>query len=123
MNDCRLFEGCESPLCPLQENTVQYGIWYADEGICKARKFQKLPWVIRQKRIVKQGLTYEDGYFNVRMLEAIQAVTKGLKGADPDDVKSENRWFLERVKMRERVSQKRAYNKASKEKKQGVLAL
>jgi len=95
---CNLFEPCESPeapLCPLRQNTLAHGRWYADEQICKAEKFQKLPWIRRQKRIASLGLTADDGFFTVRMLNSRRAGTVGkhLKGADPDYVVSELRWL------------------------------
>ena len=95
--ECNLFEECEAPLCPLQENTIKHGIWFADEGICRAKRFQTLPWIKKQKKIVKQGLTVDDGFFSVRMLETIQVVTKNLKGADPDNINSEKQWLKERL--------------------------
>jgi len=73
------------PLRPLQQNTLERGVWYADEGICRARRFQSLPWVKKQKRIAKLGLRVDGGFFTIRMLDCIQVITRNLKGADPDD--------------------------------------
>lgn len=120
---CSLFEGCDAPLCPLQENTLESGLWYADEGICRARKFQSLPWIKKQKRIAKLGLTPDDGFFTVRMLTAIQVVTKNLRGADPDDFQSEAKWLKQRAEKRATVSQKRGNRKASKAKELVTSAL
>ena len=113
-NECRLVETCEAPLCPLQENAMIYGVWYADEKICRARKFQSLAWVKRQKRIARLGLTADDGFFSVKMLESLNRTTKSLRGADPDDFNSEAKWLKQRAGKRATVSQKRRNSKAKK---------
>lgn len=120
---CGLFEGCDAPLCPLQQNTLEGGLWYPDEEICRARKFQSLPWIKKQKRIAKLGLTPDDGFLPVSMLTAIQVVTKNLKGADPDDFESEAKWLKQRAEKRATVSQKRGNTKAGKGKKLVTSAL
>lgn len=107
---CRLFETCEAPLCPLDKTSIEHAVWYPDEEICRARKFQSLPWIQKQKRIAKLGLTWEDGFFTVKMLKTIQVVTKSLKGADPDDFGSEEKWLKQRLSAgakSDRGSQKR----------------
>ena len=68
MNDrlCNLFELCETPeapLCPIQQDTMEHGRWYADEQICKAKKFQNVPWIDKQRRIAKLGLAVDAGLF------------------------------------------------------------
>ena len=120
---CKLFKDkdCEAPLCPLEDNPLR--IWFADEWVCRARKFQSLPWIKKQKRIVKLGLTIDDGFFTVKMLNSIGRLTRSIKGADPDDFDSEAKWLKQRAENRELVSQKRGNNKASKEKKLVTVAL
>ena len=98
--NCALFEDCEAPLCPLHESALSRGVWYADESICRAKRFQSLPWVKKQKRIAKLGLTVDDGSFTVRMLDSIQVITRNLKGADPDDFGSEQKWLKYRAEKR-----------------------
>ena len=97
-DQCHLFETCEAPLCPLQANTVENGVWYADEEICRTRKHHSLQWIKKQKRIVRLGLTSDIGYFTVEMLNAIQRVTRNTKGADADVVHSKQQWFKSRSK-------------------------
>ena len=43
------------------------------------------------------GLTVDDGFSSVRMLEAIQVITRNLKDADPDNPNSEEQWLKERL--------------------------
>ena len=111
-DQCRLFEDCEAPLCPLDKDCLEHRLWYPDEEICRARKFQSLPWLRKQKKIAKLGLTVDDGFFTVRMLNSIQAITKGIKGANPDDWNSAAKWLKQRAEKRATVSQKRGNNKA-----------
>ena len=96
IEQCRLFEECEAPLCPLEENSIKHGIWYPDEEICRAKKFQSLKWIKRQKRIAKLGLTIDSGLFTARMLESLRRVSKGIKGANPDNIDSEQKWLEQR---------------------------
>jgi hypothetical protein len=93
---CDLFEECKTlnaPLCPIQRNTLENGIWYADEPVCKAKKYQDIPWIKKQKQIAKMGLSDEDGFFTVRMLNTLKVLPKNIKGADPDDPDSESKWI------------------------------
>jgi len=111
---CNLFEACdspESPLCPVQESTIKRGIWYPDEPICQAEQFQEVPWIKKQRQIAALKLTTEDGFFTVRMLEAIRVVSSNLKGADPDDPRAESKWLRERSEKRAAVSEKRRLKK------------
>jgi len=110
---CPKFEDCEAPLCPLQENTLEGALWYADEEICRARKFQSLLWIQKQKRIAKLGLSVDDGFFSLKMVNSIRAITKNLKGADPNNFNSEEKWLKQRLEKRAMVSQKRGDNKAT----------
>lgn len=78
-----------------------------------------MPWIKKQKRIARLGLTIDDGYFSHRMLTSIRAVTKNLKGADPDDFDSEEKWLKQRLEKRATVSQRRWNNKASNKQMRG----
>ena len=125
---CDLFEPCtspEAPLCPLQESSIKHGLWYADEPICRAKKFQTSPWIKKQKRIARLGLTTDDGFFTVRMLNSIRetAITRNLKGADPDDSDSESKWLGQRAEKRATASQARRSKKASKREDLATLPL
>ena len=107
---CNLFEACQSPeapLCPVQENTVKRGIWYPDEPICQAEQFQEVSWIKKQQQIAALKLTTEDGFFTVRMLEAIRVVSSNLRGADPDDPRAESKWLKQRSEKRAAASEKR----------------
>lgn len=81
------FEGCDAPLCPLQQNTIDGGVWYPDEPFCMSKKFRKIDWRKTQKKISKRA-TAEAGYFTVGMLKNIKRVANGIKGIDPDSKKA-----------------------------------
>jgi hypothetical protein len=102
----------------MRQNTVEHGRWYADEQICKAKKFQNLPWIRKQKRIARLGLAIDDGFFTVRMLNSIQAtaITKNLKGADSDYLISELKWLEQRAEKRASAEQKKRSGKAAQSK-------
>ena len=93
---CNLMEPCatpEAPLCPLQEFTLKSAVWYGDEPVCQAEKFQNLPWIKKQKLIADLKLKADDGFFTLKMLNFIKVVGKNLKGADPSDKRAEANWF------------------------------
>jgi hypothetical protein len=97
---CELAEKCSSrepPLCPVQEDSLKDGVWYADEAICQAEKYQKLRWIKKQKEIAGLKLRTDAGFFTVEMLKALRRVTGNLQGADPDDPAAEKKWLKEHV--------------------------
>lgn len=61
--------------------------------------FQTLEWIKKQKLIAKKyGST--DGFFNLKMLNVIQHVQKGINGANPDlplSSKADDKWISERI--------------------------
>ena len=80
---CNMLEECgapDAPLCPVQEKTLKNGIWYADEPICQAERYQHLPWIKKQRQIASMKLKAEDGFFTIRMLSALQVVPRNIKG-------------------------------------------
>jgi hypothetical protein len=114
---CTLFEVCqtpEAPLCPLQLSTIRHGIWYGDEAICRAGQFQNISWIQKQHRIAALRLKTDDGFFTVKMLTTLKVIGPGLKGANPDDVNPESKWFKARKRKvgnhisgnRRRISEK-----------------
>jgi hypothetical protein len=88
---CRLYETCLAPLCPLDRCSLN-GIWYSDEEICRSRTYGNLSWIRAQRKIarVKAG-----GYFTWEMLNDIRTARKGMTGLDPnEDEKSQlQRWI------------------------------
>jgi hypothetical protein len=81
--DCQKYEECSAPICPLEKNSVDNGIWYADEEICQVRKCQRLPLIMKQKLVAKAGAS-NDKYFTAEMLLSKKQIRKGIEGIDPD---------------------------------------
>ena len=112
---CNLFEECgtpDAPLCPIQENTIKHGIWYPDEPICRAKKFQSLSWIRKQKQISKLKLKMDSGFFTVRMLNELYVIPQSLKGADPADCDAEMKWLEYLAERRMKNSRQRPSKKA-----------
>jgi len=88
---CRLYETCLVPLCPLDRCSLN-GIWYSDEEVCRSRTYGNLSWIRAQRKIarVKAG-----GYFTLEMLNDIRTARKGMVGLDPnEDEKTQiRRWI------------------------------
>ncbi len=107
--ECRHFETCEAPLCPLDKVSLEHGIWYPDEGICKAKAYQSLEWIKNQKKIKKASdSNSSDTYYTVRMLNNHIIVRKGIKGLDPDKAvskKDEQVWINARKIKKKTLSQ------------------
>ncbi len=94
--NCKEFGRCSAPLCPLDQLSLDNGLWYPDEGICKNREFQQARWVKNQKKIAKVG-SYDTGYFTKPMLDRRLIVKSGIKGIypDKDEPKQIKKWLKE----------------------------
>ena len=89
--DCHYFDECSAPLCPLDQESTQHGLWYPDEEIC--RRVNMPPWVKRQRQLkdrVKPGT-----YFTVPMLSHRCKLMTGTVGLNPDydRAQQEREWF------------------------------
>ena len=93
--DCKRFEECSAPLCPMDKVSLEHGIFFSDEEICRLKEFQSLRWVKRQKAIVRKGISNE-GYFSILMLNSRRQIRKGTEGINPDQ-------SLEKALVAERV--------------------
>jgi len=77
---CKHFEYCNASLCPLDKESLEHGIFYPDEAICRKRG---IDWVNKQKKIIKIKAN-PNYYFDLNMLKRIKHVCPGIKGDDPD---------------------------------------
>jgi hypothetical protein len=98
LNNCRLYYECTAQLCPLDNNSLNDCLWYPDGQVCRSRKFSRLSWLKTQKKIAKLKLSPDIGFFTVDMLELINRVSRGIKGANPDKPCSKDRWLEQRKK-------------------------
>ena len=77
---CPGFEGCKAPVCPV-DDSFREAIWFAEEDYCQARKYRREHWRKIQKKIAKVNcLVPVNGYFNLRRLEGIRRVVRGIEG-------------------------------------------
>jgi len=101
MKDCIYFDECSAPLCPLSDESLQYGTWFPDEEIC--RKNLGLEWVKRQKKIKKKATNFGE-CFTKNMLEHNCKLT--IKGINPDcDRKPQIKKWFEIHKKKKSLSQ------------------
>src|SRR5512136_77185 len=92
--DCPSFGSCQAPLCPLDAQSIQHGIWFADEAIC-CKCHQSERWIAIQRRIAKRTQDRARGYFTVAMLDALGVAGRAITGLDPnvrDGGTSEKAW-------------------------------
>lgn len=80
--ECKSFDTCSAPLCPLDPESLQCGVWFSTEEICRNREYGKLNWIKMQRKIARK--TKDDGYFTLEMLNRNCVVGKGMQGLDPD---------------------------------------
>ena len=52
-HECLRFNHCSAPLCPLDEG-INDRIWYHDEEVCRAQRFNKRRWIRKQCSIQKR---------------------------------------------------------------------
>lgn len=125
--ECRYYDDCSAPFCPLDPESLKHGIWYPDEEICQ--KHSVPDWVRVQRKIAKKTSDV-DKYFTFEMLARIYKVTQGIVGLDPDkDEKPQlKRWLekhppkrelteKEKAVLRERMKKAREARKKKNEKK------
>ena len=112
-NSCALYEKCECPLCPLDQDN---NVWYSEDEICKNPDFQTTS--NSMKKLKRKAAL---GYFTLEMLDRDFVVKKGIEGIDPDlpdPVKDP----LEEYQKREKTWLKK-HPEISKERKEKMRAL
>ena len=82
MDSCCNFENCSAPLCPLSRSSLESGIWFPGEPVCKKRGIE---WVRIQKKIDKVAKEHRNHGFTYEMLLRINRVKEGIRGIDPDN--------------------------------------
>ncbi|MEM3859394.1 MAG: hypothetical protein QW478_08300 [Candidatus Micrarchaeaceae archaeon] len=90
--DCPLYNRCECPLCPLEEDSVS--VWYSEDEICKNPQFQVI--TNSMKKLKRKGA---QGYFTLEMLNRDLIVRRGIKGLNPslpDSIRDPSREYKRR---------------------------
>jgi|GEM_PF-4329846 len=72
---CPKYRVCNAPLCPLDRESLQKGVWYPDEAICSNERFKNLRWIKIQREIKKKAV-HPDRCFTYAMLIKMKIVKK-----------------------------------------------
>lgn len=109
MKNCKYYESCSSPFCPLNKKTNN-NIWYPNEQICNLKKFTKLPYIQLQKKIIKKTRDINK-YYTIEMLNSNCIVGKGIIGLDPDYDKTSQlqKWLIKHPTKRNKAPQQYPY--------------
>ncbi len=104
--DCNLYETCNTPLCPLDQISLN-GIWYSDEETCRSRTYGNLTWIQAQRKLAKVNA---GGYFTVGMLNRLFLVRQGVSGLDPNLPQRHQlrAWFQKRAERKDAAPEERA---------------
>jgi len=104
--ECRRFDDCSAPICPLDE-TKYKAIWYTDEEICVAQAQNQIPQVYAQRKLIRAKA---EGYFTWDMLSRGCQIRKGIQGLDPDRPEEDQleRWMNAHPPCRELSDEERA---------------
>ena len=118
--DCRTFEECSAPLCPLDENLYER-TWFPDEPICRSKNHGSgMQWMISQRKVRKKSADSTTCY-TLRMLDRNFVVKKGIKGVEPDSKDfpdAVRKWIRERPEIDPGQTKKRQLRTGIMRKKQ-----
>jgi len=70
----------------MDQQSLDKGIWYADEEICQFKDYSNVDWVLKQKQLQRNKTTDLDTYFDIPFLMDLKRVKNGTKGLPPDKV-------------------------------------
>ena len=81
--DCRYFEECSAPLCPLDEASLSACSWFPNEELCRRRDLFAA-WIARARKIARTtGNDPDRGCFTREMLSRNFRATSAIRGLDP----------------------------------------
>jgi hypothetical protein len=120
--ECKKYDTCNAPLCPMDAQSLAHGIWYPDEEICGMRTHTSLSWIKNQKKLLKRSGT-ADRYFTLQMLERNCIIRRGIEGLDPNYLEDDQlkKWLRDHPEKRmlskterEKIGQKLAETQGGK---------
>jgi len=101
---CKYFDYCNAPLCPLNAKHLIIDAWYPDEEICRLKTVPK--WIKTQKKIAKKTKD-KNKYYTYKMLNRNCKVKIGIAGLDPDKPeKLQLRAWLKKHPQKKALSEK-----------------
>ena len=81
MSDCRHFDTCSAPICPLDESSLKNCTWFANEDICKLKQ---TPRFVRNQKTIQKRSRDNETYYTHPMLNRDFIIKAGITGIDPD---------------------------------------
>ena len=88
--ECRYYNECGAPMCPKDVNFGRY-IWFPFEPVCRLKMVPD--WVLKQRKISKISNIDANKYYTLRMLDAIDKISRDTEGIDPEYVGGEKLWL------------------------------
>ena len=79
--NCKHFDSCSAPLCPLDTESLMQGIWFCDEDICRLRQ---VPRFVRNQRTIHRRSKDNDTYYSHSMLDRNIVIKTSIAGIDRD---------------------------------------
>lgn len=102
---CRFYDKCSAPLCPLNGESMNCGVWYPDDEICRKRE-SGCQQIIENQKAIDRRAKDNTTYFTGDMLNRKFVIRKGITGIDPDQpydvlVRAEAAWVKKHQPKRE----------------------
>jgi hypothetical protein len=104
-DECKWFETCSAPLCPLDADSLVRCTWFPDEEVCKLADHRMTTLAVRQRKISKAtGKDANRGCFTAKMILHPCTIKSGVRGLDPESPITTTRemgWIRARAGNRE----------------------
>lgn len=99
--NCRQFDSCDAPLCPLDKSNYEHGIWYPDEDICHSMLYggNKQQFIKTQRKIANR-VKDKTTYFTFAMLNrniGVHSTTIGINPDGTDETAQINAWLKNHI--------------------------
>jgi len=89
MVKCKYYDKCNAPICPLDRDSIENGIWYSQEPICKNPEFSD-NIVIRNMKTISKIDKSGETWYNYEMLNNELNFNGAIKGFSPDSIDKES---------------------------------
>lgn len=103
--ECKLFETCSAPICPMEPEVMGKRVWFPGEEVCESSEYSKEEWIQRQRKFART-ISKEAGYFFQDMIARRCIITSATKGIDPDSplshAQQREKWFRDHPEMEKR---------------------
>ena len=97
--NCLHYEECAAPLCPMDNESFEFSIWYPEEEICTLKKFQANQFIKTQKKIKLKNTTDNNYFFTYEMLDRNITIRDNTIGIEPDFTGKDEKDYLKKKKL------------------------